>query len=144
MAYTSKHGKAEDKGNALGSSVSGNGQLPCGSYTVTVIGCSKEGHITIEDETGGTHVEVVDMLPEWVRVGDKLAVVVGMTDGVYARTKQGKIALYDAKSHTNITGWLDNLDEVAHMNRKFTPASPTITEIKKKHKGANLVWRNGA
>ena len=140
MAYNSKYGKSEPKGKTLGESISGNGILPCGTYTVKVL-VVQDSTITVEEPARGTHVELLPEIPEWIEVGDSIELTIGLTSGVYAKIERGKIALFDAELNLRITDWLADLDQLKSSKKKYTPASPIITEIKKKQKGANLVWR---
>lgn len=133
--YDSKHGKSEEKGLDLGSSISGNGILPCGEYVVEVVYVDKElGTLTVEEAARGTHVEALPNLPEWLERGQKVEIVIGLTEGVYAKIERGRLALFDSKSNANLTGWLDDVKELGRFKQRFKPASPIITKIKYKDK----------
>ena len=143
MAYSSSHGDVTTKGDMLGTSIAGSGVLPCGTFNVTVL-LNEEGYITLEDRAHGTHTEKVDKLPEWAVAGDEFTATIALSEGVYARIENNKIALFDSKSEKNLTGWLKSLGNIQIQQKKYKAATPILTELRKRGKGAALVWRRNA
>lgn len=139
--YDSKHGKVEDKGQAL-SDISGQGKLPCGTHTVNVVSAVYDDGanvttIVMDEPARGLHVEELrGKLPEGLPLNKPIKAIIGLSEGVYARRNHlGELALFDATTQKKMTPWTKNIAQF--FTAKTVLACPILSELHY----SDVVWK---